>query len=181
MKNLSLIHYGAIIILLLCSADFAMRLTPTTDTKNSLPNLGIINQLDVIFLSQESAAVIQQALDKFDIEPIVVEKKKTTKKKNEKPKISLMSAEKQRLQSGQLSVFFDGEDKYQLIATFYDSKKRFVLLKKEHLPSKKITSIKLLEGEMLAAYKLEKIDRDFIVFSEQKRTIELQLFTKKST
>jgi hypothetical protein len=181
MKSLSIPHYGMMLILLICSIDFVMRLTPSIDTKNNQSEVGSMQTLNVAFLTKETASSLKGLLGQFDVVPIVVDAKKPTKQENTKPKVVLMSAQKQRLQSGVLNFFYDGEDKYQLTATFYDSKKRFVLLKKQHLPSKKITSLKLLEGDMVSVYKIEKIDRNFIVLSEQKRKIELQLFTKKST
>lgn len=181
MKNLSLTQYGAIAVLLFCITDFAVRLTPDVATKSVQSVNTDTSKLDVVFLSQQMLSTMQNMLAEFDVKPVEPVVKTPVNKVVAKPKVSLMSKEKQKQQSGSMSFFYDGEDKYQLIATFYDSKKRFVLLQKQHLPSKKITTIKRLEGEKISVYKLDKIHRNFVVLSEQQRTIELQLFTNKST
>ena len=180
MKNNFAIVGAGIATVLICMLDFLFRLGTEVDTNKAQELPTVKASVNVAFLSGSTEEKIEQLLSKYDVLEKKIEEKNTQPNKPVKPKVILMSADQQNLQSGKLTGLFDGEDEYKLIATFFNSQKRFALLKKTHLPSNKVIQIRVDEGELLSGYRLEKVNTDFILFIKQNREIQLQLFPRKA-
>jgi len=167
-----------IFIALLCLIDFTVRLMPNADLikANSSDNEFVNSSITV--LSDAQRKKIDDLLALFDVEAVQKNTSKTVSKVV-KPTISLMSKEEQLRQEGELVDLFDGEDKYSLVATFFDGDKRFGVFTKTHLPTGKKSHFRLYENEKVSIYKLTRVSNEFVEFSNGLRKVQMHLFLIK--
>lgn len=180
MNNHKVIIATLAIILMLSLLDFNSRLlVSSADSKMNNQEIDS-NENAVQILSNEKVQELTTLLAEFDVKKVAQKPKETVKAKVITPKITLMSKAEQEKQSGNLSDLFHGEDKYELIATFNDSIKKFALIQKTHLMTNKTTTIKLYQGEDLVGYQLQNVGFEELLFVKEHRKINLKLFLIKS-
>lgn len=163
-----------------CTVVFAMDFV---DRFNDVSSLKESNDLSIDILPEEktlnrpNVKGLLTKLNDYDKppKPVVKLPKKVVKKT-----VKLMTKEEQAKQSGARVDLFSGEDKYELIGTFFNSRERYALIKKTHLISGKVNQIKLNEGQRLAEYKLTHVKNDLVNFSEGERLVTLKMFLIKS-
>ena len=176
MSKVNILISIALFTMLICLLDFFTRLSIAEGGVLIEGDESVVMEKEIAFLADEKNSEIQKLLQAFDIveQPKVVEAKVD---KIKKPKINIMASEEQLKQNGDLAGLFDGEDKYTLTATFFDSKRKFALLTKKHLLSGHTSQFRLYEGEKLSEYLLKRVNNDYIEFTQANRNIKLKLFT----
>lgn len=158
--------------------DFQSRLATRDTEQVKMESLDKITALEVALLDEQSKQKIQALLTNFDVEE-KAPAKVAVKKEKPVPQVFIMGQEQQAQQQGSLLDLYDGNHKFQLIATFNDSGQKFALLLQKDLVTGKSEKIRLGMGEKISHYSLTKIDNRAIQVELDGRVIQLQLFQYK--